>query len=78
MKAVTTNNISVSRKGAAPKVVEMITRNNGDGVRLVMKLQHYLRYYQQRNGIRLTREMADKEALKEGFILDHSGESGGT
>lgn len=56
----------------------MITRNNDNGTRLVMKLQHYLRYYEQQHGIRLTREMAEKEAMKEGFILDHNGESSGS
>lgn len=40
-----------------------------------MKLSHYLRYYERRHGTRLSPEAADKEAAKEGFVLDHSGET---
>jgi hypothetical protein len=39
----------------------------------VMKLAHYLRYYERRHGTRLSPELADREAAKEGFVLDHSG-----
>lgn len=38
-----------------------------------MKLSHYLQYYERRHGTRLLPEEADKEAAKEGFVLDHSG-----
>jgi hypothetical protein len=44
----------------------------------VMKLAHYLRYYEQRHGSRLSPELADQEAAKEGFALDHGGETGGS
>jgi hypothetical protein len=42
----------------------------------VMKLTHYLRYYERTHGTRLSPEEADKEAAKEGFVLDHRGECG--
>lgn len=38
-----------------------------------MKLSHYLRYYQRLHGTRLAPGEADKEAAKEGFVLDHNG-----
>jgi hypothetical protein len=53
----------------------MITCKGGKDVPCVMKLAHYLRYYERRHGTRLLPEMADKEAAKEGFVLDHSGET---
>ena len=59
------------------KEAAMITRNNGEGLLCVMKLEHYLRYYEQRHGTRPSPEMVDKEAANEGFVLDRSGESGG-
>jgi hypothetical protein len=55
----------------------MITHNRGKDVPCVMKLTHYLRYYERRYGIRLSPEMAEKEAAREGFILDRSGGTAG-
>jgi hypothetical protein len=52
----------------------MITCKGGKDVPCVMKLSHYLRYYERMHGTKLSPEMADKEAAKEGFVLDHSGE----
>lgn len=56
----------------------MITCNGGKGIPFRMKLSHYLRCYEQRHGIQLTRESAEQEALKEGIVLDFSGEASGT
>ena len=53
----------------------MITCNQGKEIPCLMKLTHYLQYYEQRYGVRLSREAAEKEAAREGFILDRSGES---
>lgn len=53
----------------------MITCNEGKNIPCLMKLSHYVRYYQQRYGIRLSREMAEKEAAREGMVLDLSGAS---
>jgi hypothetical protein len=53
----------------------MITCNEGKNMPCLMKLTHYLRYYQQRYGIQLSREMAEKEAAREGIVLDLSGAS---
>jgi hypothetical protein len=41
----------------------------------VMKLAQYLRYYERKHGSRLSPEEADKQATKEGFVLDHTGET---
>lgn len=53
----------------------MITRKGGKDIPCVMKAVHYLRYYENKHGIKVSPEMADKEAAKEGFVLDHSGET---
>jgi hypothetical protein len=53
----------------------MITCNGGKDIPCVMKAVHYLHYYENRHGVKLSPEMADKEAAKEGFVLDHSGET---
>lgn len=52
----------------------MITSNQGKEIPCLMKLAHYLQYYEQRHGIRLSREAAEIEAAREGFILDRGGE----
>jgi hypothetical protein len=57
------------------EVGTMITCKGGKDIPCVMKAVHYLRYYQNKHGIKLSPEMADKEAAKEGFVLDHSGET---
>jgi hypothetical protein len=54
----------------------MITCNQGKGIPCVMKLTHYLRYYEQRYGSRISPEMAEKEAAREGFVLDLTGTAG--
>ena len=54
----------------------MITCNQGKGIPCVMKLTHYLRYYEERCGIRISREMAEKKAAREGFVLDLAGTAG--
>jgi hypothetical protein len=51
----------------------MITCKGGGEIPCVMKLAHYLRYYERRHGVKLSPEVADKEAAKEGFVLDHGG-----
>ena len=51
----------------------MITCNEGKNIPCLMKLTHYVRYYQQRYGILLSREMAVREAAREGMVLDLSG-----
>lgn len=53
----------------------MITCNDGKNIPCLMKLTHYVRYYQQRYGVQLSREMAEKEAAREGIVLDLSGAS---
>lgn len=50
----------------------MIVRKD---VPCVMKPAQYLRYYERNHGSRLSPREADKEAAKEGFVLDHTGES---
>jgi hypothetical protein len=50
----------------------MIVRKD---VPCVMKLAHYLSFYERRHGTRLSPELADQEAAKEGFALDHGGET---
>jgi hypothetical protein len=54
----------------------MITCRGGKHIPCVMKLAHYLRYYEARHGTPLSPEMADREAAKEGFLIDHTGEAG--
>jgi|HubBroStandDraft_6_1064221.scaffolds.fasta_scaffold116309_3 hypothetical protein len=49
----------------------MITCNGGKSAPCMMTMAQYLRYYEERHGVRLSRETADKEAAKEGFVLDH-------
>jgi hypothetical protein len=49
----------------------MIACKGGKDVPCAMKLSHYLRYYERMHGTKLSPEMADKEAAKEGFVLDH-------
>ncbi len=56
----------------------MITCNGGKSIPCRMKLSHYLRYYENGHRIRLSPEKAEKEALKEGIVLDFSGEASGT
>ena len=51
----------------------MITCKGAEDVPCVMKLAHYLLYYERRHGTKLSPEMADREAVKEGFVLDHTG-----
>lgn len=53
----------------------MITCKGGEDIPCVMKAVHYLNYYENRHGVKLSPELADKEAAKEGFVLDHSGET---
>jgi hypothetical protein len=43
----------------------MITCNGRKDVPCVMKLSHYLRYYERMQGTKLSPEMADKEAANE-------------
>ena len=60
------------------KEKKVITCNGGKGIPVRMKLSHYLRCYEERHGIRLSPELVEQEALKEGIILDFSGETSGT
>ena len=54
----------------------MITCNQGKDIPCVMKLVHYLRYYKQKHGSRISRKMAEKAAATEGFIIDLTGIAG--
>ena len=52
----------------------MITSKGGQ-LSCVMKLSHFLRYYQNMYGIGLPPEEADEEAARLGIIIDRTGES---
>lgn len=39
-----------------------------------MKLPQFLRFYREIHGHSIAREDADEEALREGCLIDHSGE----
>ena len=41
---------------------------------IVMKLSHFLRFYQNIKGVSLSPQRAEEEAPKCGVIIDHSGE----
>jgi hypothetical protein len=53
----------------------MITFNQGKNVPRVMKLSHFIRYYEQRPGVRLPPEMVDPEDAKEGVVLGRWNEA---
>ena len=53
----------------------MITCEGGNKIPCVVKASLYIRFYENRHGIKLAQDKADEEAAKEGFVLDHSGES---
>jgi len=62
-------------KRSCHKMAPMITRKGRRHIPSVMKLAHYLRYYERRHGTKLSPEAVDEEAAKEGFVLDHSDET---
>jgi hypothetical protein len=53
----------------------MITHGATKNIPCVVKLSSFLRYYENVHGIRLSPEMAEQEAPKEGFVIDYAGES---
>lgn len=53
----------------------MFTCSRDKSTPCVVKLSQFLRYYENVHGIRLSPEMADQEASKEGFLIDYAGES---
>jgi len=53
----------------------MFTCSRDKSTPCVVKLSQFLRYYENVHGIRLSPEIADQEASKEGFLIDYAGES---
>jgi hypothetical protein len=51
----------------------MITCKGPRDAPIVMKLSHFLRYYNNTHGSTLPQERADEEAAKQGIIIDRSG-----
>jgi hypothetical protein len=45
-----------------------------DTERIPIKFSHYVRYYENVHGIRLSPEQAEREAKAEGFLIDYSGD----